>query len=47
MNSKKTETTDQKDLNKSDEGNLHEPITKVIDYGEIPENTPKQSEDKE
>ena len=44
--SKKTEDKDQKDLNNSEQGTLQEPITKVVDYGEIPNNTPSKSEEK-
>lgn len=45
-NSKKSGTQDRKDLNNSNKGNLEEPITKVVDYGEIPNNTPNKSEEK-
>lgn len=43
--SKKTSNKKRTDLNKSkqtDKGNLHEPVTDVIDYGEIPANTPQE-----
>lgn len=39
--SKKTDHEVKKDLNK-DEGNLSEPVTNIIDYGELPDNTPSQ-----
>ena len=44
--SKKTTDTDTKDLNNSEEHNLDEEVTEVIDYGEIPNNTPAKSEEK-
>lgn len=44
--SKKTTDTETKDLNNIEDNNLDEEVTKVIDYGEIPNNTPAKSEEK-
>lgn len=41
--SKKTSTKKSSNLNNSSKkGNLHEPVTNIVDYGEIPANTPQE-----
>ena len=43
--SKKSNVSKPKDLNK-DKGTLQDPLEKIIDYGEIPANTPQGSQEK-